>query len=550
MVGLMVMPDPGQAAGHVTKFCGDCGQSLLIPTSDLTRSVRCPRCRALHNVGELIDKSTPIAAVPASERPRDASSPANVVPVLVPQPTSAERQVSRGLPTEVQMPWHQAYADTVAIPASHLPNAEQVIAPELREEPAIVPPVAAVSEPAAIANGASEQEGTILKLHSGHSTQNVLPATATPTPTPVGALDRAAQGVAVAVAAASRTLEFADRLDTFFYGRRAKILVVSAGLVAFAPTLKGQLQWPWLPPIAIAIFLFVLSVLSLARVAMLRDEDGRWVPALGIVALKGALIDLAETFQRFRDSKRNQRQIGIGRLLIALALMSLAVRAVCDLIEVDFNWPAEIDWLAFFVGALLWLLGFRATRKLGTQSSLYVDPARNPEQAGAVASAFANLPEVIDCRDSASVKAMVNRAGHPLAAQLISATSIWRPRPTSKEKGYQRSYKRHLNKLLPECEAIDEVPLRKLGVQYSGRVDFVVGNCVLVEMKRKLNTSTGQKLVGQIRMYIQLRESNKPVVAVLLLCETPPEWAMSFLAPQIQQLRREGHAVVALTARQ
>ena len=425
------MPDPGQATGHVTKFCGNCGQSLLIPTNDLTRSVRCPRCRALHNVGVMIDRSTPIAAVTVSEVPHTASSAA------------------------------KAYADTVQVPAEQLPNSKQIFVPEQRPEPAVVPPVAVVSAPGGNAYGDYQKKLALLVSGVEDSSPEGLPVSGVLTPTPGRALDRAAQGVAVAVAAASQMLEFADKVDSFFYGKRATILVFSAGLVAFAPTLKSQLQWPWFPPLAIAVFLFVLSILALARIAMLTNEDGRWVPSLGIEALKSWMVDIAGTVRQFRDAKPHQRQVRAGRLLISLALISLASRAVCDLVEVDFNWPAEIDWLGFFVGALVWALGVRATRKLGTQSSLYVDPTRNPEQESAVASAFAQLPEVVDCRDSETVKAIVAGAGHPLAAKLMSVTSTWRPRSTTKEKGYQRSFKRHLDRQLPECDAMAEVPLRK-----------------------------------------------------------------------------------------
>jgi len=64
-------------------------------------------------------------------------------------------------------------------------------------------------------------------------------------------------------------------------------------------------------------------------------------------------------------------------------------------------------------------------------------------------------------------------------------------------------------------------------------------------MKVRLTTSTAQKAAGQVGMYMRLWEGRGPLV--LVLCETPFDFAVSFFGPEIARLRASGHSVVAVT---
>jgi hypothetical protein len=99
---------------------------------------------------------------------------------------------------------------------------------------------------------------------------------------------------------------------------------------------------------------------------------------------------------------------------------------------------------------------------------------------------------------------------------------------------------------VPEADPQLEVPLRSQGLPYTGRIDILFGGCVLVEIKRRLTTSTAQKALGQVEMYVQIWQHKGPVV--LVLCDTDPNLASSFFEPAIERLRAAGHSVVAVLA--
>lgn len=529
------MPSLGRVAGTVTQHCFQCGQSLIVPTDDLGKSYRCPRCGTVHAAGTLVDKSTPVAAVPESDRAPGGVSIARVEPegtVPLPQSMSPRPPLVSGMgiasvriedrPVEVT-PWDLLPAAT---PLSGATAADAPTPPPSRKgATALTGPDAASREP--------------------------LPSS--PDARRADAAAHAAQAVAVASAATSHLLTFADQVDSKLYGKRGRLLVMFAGLVVLAPYVRRWLgrDFPagdMLAPIALLLFSVLVALLVVARIAMFRDEDGRWGLELGIHAAKAWAIEVWESFQRFAEAKPNQKLETGGRLLFSAGLVSLAARATLDVADVDLNWPDSVDWAACVAGLALWFRGFWATRQEGKREALVIDPTREPKRAQAVATAFGALPLFVDCRDDHSIEALVAQTDHPLARRLIEVLGRWKSRRYYDEEGYQRSLARFLQKELPEAEAQREVPLRTLGLRHFGRVDFLVGHCILIEMKHQLTTSKAQKAIGQIGMYVQLQETKGPVVAMLLLCDSDPDRARSILEPHMRRLRNEGHAVVVALA--
>lgn len=489
--------------GSVTRYCVECGQCLVLPTTDLGQSFRCPRCRSVYVAGALVDTSTPVAAVPASERLATQKLPA----------VSAEL---------IERPSHGVSSIGVAqMLGSHTQTA----------------PVA----PRAIHPGTPP-----LTFEDAESADVRIPARQK-------APARIVQGAAVALQTASKLVVLADQIDSHLYGKRARVLAIAAAVVVLPPTLARWMETPtWVQPVALAAFVLLAFTLSVARIAMFRNEEGRWEPALGAINLRLALGDAWDELKQIRAAHPNQRAQRVGALFIGCALVSLAVRAVADslyntgLDSWALNWDEGFDWIFFIVGSGLWASGTWSNYRDGQRSALLPDPAKNENAVRDVAHAFGGLPALIDCRDPDSAEQFTRHASHPLVTRLLGELGSWRPRRADTEKPYQHSLHRKLRAAVPEASPQLEVPLRSQGLPYTGRIDILLGRCVLVEIKRRLTISTAQKALGQIEMYVQLWNSKGPVV--LVLCDTDPALAASYFAPAIERLRAAGHSVVAVLA--
>jgi len=362
-----------------------------------------------------------------------------------------------------------------------------------------------------------------------------------------------AHGFALAATTASRFVELADKFDSALYGRRTKALVGAAGLVVLAPRFSEWLgHVPVLQPIALIVFLVLALVLAVARIAMFRNEDGKWDPALGLANIRLGVADVFSAVGRLRDAHPKQRLQIVGSFFVGASLLGLAVRAAFNgLYDLgvdswDFDWSDQWDWSALVGGAVLWVWARWATHRDGQRAALLADPSENAQAAEAVAQAFVGLPNVVDCRDSEAAAAFLRQSSHPLVTRLVSELGAWRPRRSDTEKPYQHSLFRKLRVAVPEAEPQLEVPLRSQGLPYMGRIDILLGRCVLIEIKRHLTTSTAQKALGQIEMYAQIWQRKGPVV--LVLCDTDPYFAVSFFEPALNRLRASGLSVVAVLA--
>jgi hypothetical protein len=308
----------------------------------------------------------------------------------------------------------------------------------------------------------------------------------------------------------------------------------------------------WVEPLVAMSFVLLTATLAVARIAMFRDEDGRWAPSIGLSNLLEEGNDLRERLNTYRGLGANQRLQMVGSGLIAIALVVLAVRRIANMVyesgldSWDFDWGEAWDYGAFTIGVGLWWMGFLALRREGRRTSLVVDASKDDRAARAVSSAFADLPAVIDCREGGSAEMFAMRASHPLLANLLTVLGQWHPRRAEKEKPYQRSLHRKLLQLLPAADPKEEVPLRSQHVRHTGRIDILLGHCVLIEMKRRLTTSTAQKALGQVLMYADLWRDKGPLV--LLLCDTDAEFAVPFFEPHVRRLRADGCSVVAIMA--
>ncbi len=75
-----------------------------------------------------------------------------------------------------------------------------------------------------------------------------------------------------------------------------------------------------------------------------------------------------------------------------------------------------------------------------------------------------------------------------------------------------------------------------------GRPDVVVGDCVLIELKRAPSGPEADRAVGQLAKHAMLWQDKGPII--LLVCDPDLELVRASLVPRLQELRNEGHPVI------
>jgi hypothetical protein len=96
---------------------------------------------------------------------------------------------------------------------------------------------------------------------------------------------------------------------------------------------------------------------------------------------------------------------------------------------------------------------------------------------------------------------------------VASKIEKWRPRRCKTEKDYEKSLYMHLHKELPGIQVTKQFARGRV------RADLMIGDKVLVEIKRNLNTTAKyQRLIGQIADHKEWAGSG----IILLIGETEP----------------------------
>ncbi|MBI4704051.1 MAG: hypothetical protein HY744_23325 [Deltaproteobacteria bacterium] len=500
-------PDAGgmSSARAIERFCPICGQLLVVPTDRLDLPLLCPRCRSAHVVGRLIDRFTAIPAIPLGEITR----------VGFTEPGLARAEA--------------------LTPAGHLP--------------ASTAPRSAATERDAV-----EVDGEVGRAGMPGLAQVASPAAASPACRHPRAADVARAGLRGAAAAASVGREGAAAigragallirvavwLDERLAGWRAALLCLAAASVVVAALVDWILDCT-LQPIALAVFAAVVVALLLARLDTLRDESG-WRPELLVrqaVLLAELAADAVMSCDELPIGKKAEMA---GKVVAASGLFALATHELLAAVGIE---SATMFWLGVVssLGGLgLWMWGRKACREAGLRRGLLVDR----RESAPVASAVLGLPALLDCRDARRVAQLASQLGHPLLSGLVGQLATWHPRGCGDEHDYQYRLLRALRRQMPEACPASEVSIRSDDGVHKGRIDLMVGECVLIEMKAFLTGSSADRAIGQVRKYLTIWQGRGPVV--LLLCGTDPDLARSRVEPEIEAMRAQGHAVAALLA--
>jgi hypothetical protein len=353
-------------------------------------------------------------------------------------------------------------------------------------------------------------------------------------------------------------LKIADDIDAALYGKRALAVAIGAFFTVAATVFDANYypRAPFMTTIMTAIFSFFLFLLMVARIGSLRDDEGRW--SFDIVAdrMRSAGKSFGESFSAFGDLRGSQKIVALGKSLVGISLVGLALRnlvvlfviLVEELLDARMGTAQSLDKTmmsvgiyALLAGIALWVLGWWSIRSSVEALALVPNEAARDHLIAATKA----LPIMIDCADKANALALAERSGDPVLAAVIKVLVSWQARGAESEADYQASLHRKLRRDLPGANPERERPIGDRATRNRGRADLVVSDSLLIEMKKGLTTTSAQRAIGQIQMYLSAWNRG-PVM--LLVCEVEPAMVQPFLLKEIENMRRRQEPVVMVFA--
>lgn len=487
---------------------------LVVPTENLHATVQCPRCTFVHAVGNLLPPSTPIAAVPIVMR--------------------------QSAPSYSALPPAGYHAAPVMAPTTPAPP------------PAYSPQMTPTPPPGAYAPNMTPMPGAVTPLP--------------PSSRAAQAAGRMASQVAIAgvrgtqqIGSLGETfLTLADDLDASLYGKRAIAVTICAFLTVAATVFDAHHypRAPFLTTITTGLFSLFLFFLVVARIGSFRDDEGNWSFHVVADRIRTAGKSFGEGFSAFWEMSGPQRAGAIGKFLVGISLIGLALRNIVvllviiaeELFEASIGTAKSLDesmmtagTYAILAGLVLWLLGWQSNRSSGKELHLVPDEAGRER----LVAAAKEMPLIIDCADKTKALELAERTKDPVLKEVIKSLVSWRPRGAESEADYQASLHRKLRRDLPGANPERERPIGARATGNRGRADLVVSDSVLIEMKKGLTTSSAQRALGQIQMYLSAWNRG-PVM--LVVCEVDPAMAQQFLVKEIENLRKRQEPVMMVFA--
>jgi hypothetical protein len=261
--------------------------------------------------------------------------------------------------------------------------------------------------------------------------------------------------------------------------------------------------------------------------------------------------DLGESWKASSTLPAALRLQGAGKLVLGVALVVLALRNVLVITQVILGEifstrSAELTslnrgvWITggagLVLGLILWLIGKRLAQHADGAQQLVI---QDGERAALSQTARALPAGILDCRDPAVLANVARTHSHPLFTELLRTLGTWNPRSHTSEAKYTSSLVRKLRERMPSASMELERPMRHEGQRF--RADLVIGDAVLVEMKRGLSQAAAQRALGQVQMYSLAWARKGPII--LLICGTPRPVVEQHFGPHLQALRQQGVVV-------
>ena len=358
---------------------------------------------------------------------------------------------------------------------------------------------------------------------------------------------RVVEGIVAGTAAIGRfgslVLRSAAWADRILDGKRVLAISLLAILVLLAPLFDRGGPGGVVSGVSLVLFVDVLLLLALARVDAFRDESGFQAKLVARTVGEGwqAVSDWAT---RLLQAPAGQKAIDGAKPVFFCGLVTAASASVAAAFDVDDDTVSTIQCAglaALSFGAIVYGWGSWMLDKRARATGLTLD---------ATTTAVANqsvqgLPLIVDCRDPSAVGLVAGRVSHPLVrALLVELSKPW-PRPYyNDERECQDRLAKRLRLSIPEAN-----PRRERWIGERQRADLLLGDekaGVLIELKADASTGAMDRLIGQAWKYLDVWKGRGPML--LVLCRIDPEQTAERLQREVDRMRREGHAVLAVFA--
>ncbi len=500
------MPAVDEAAFQTKLPCPKCHQRIALPTADLSRSFRCPRCRTIHFAGDIINRDVTLQAVPAIGAIIDA--------VLVEDAPDAH-------PTLPHPPIARTPIQLAAI-SDAIPDTTR----DVRSSPIATPatamqaPPTAASEPARI-----------------YPPPPPPPAIAKPTPVPAP-LPLVPNAVAANIGAEKPSrlgavTRLAVLIDAKLGPYRGWIWIAVLAVFIVSGPVGGFFGWPILDPISWTLLSVWLVLALLTKLDLFIDETGATNLRLGIGLLwsRGAArLEMGDD-PTPTDRLRAARTAALVAALVVFAVEKTLV-AITEARE-----PTFLIYVGGFLLAAGLLAHLRLRRRSASTTGAPVD-IESPAESRRIAG---ELPEVLALNDRGSVERALAGIGGGLVREFIAAVAQWAPRRCTQESDYKF-------RLLARILRLGVAAKTEFGVARDGRVgriDLVIAEQLGVELKYNIRPADMRTALAQVDDYMKMWP-DKPMFLLLCGREIQSAHVKTFFTPEVVKRRAEGRALTVL----
>jgi len=353
-----------------------------------------------------------------------------------------------------------------------------------------------------------------------------------------------------APASSSKFFDRIDSIDRYLYGRKMKNFVIGSILVVIVmPLLDELMEVPYdrLTYYTMLFFFFYTLLLILAWVSSLRDENGKWAWKPIQSRLVTYYHILKNTARATKTNSRDEKFYRVASVMIIGAVcwkatqnLSVFVRKPLENIfddridklrnfeSITRHWYGPV--LIIGIGIMIYLIRTnpqilsRIKKELRQFFGNRANTWSNPSESLSIKINQDHMEKVL----AGSTSQKFN--------QFIAALQSWKPRNFRYECEYQNSLYEHLEMVLPDSKIDTEYPIADPSRNFKGRIDIVIDETILIEMKRDSSAGAVQRAQGQIQVYSGVWSNRGPVI--LLLCDHEYEKAKASYAPVMLDLHK------------
>jgi hypothetical protein len=350
-----------------------------------------------------------------------------------------------------------------------------------------------------------------------------------------------------------------DIVDRKLYGWRMRLFVGGSIMVLFvAPYLDKYFNIPYdrITYYLTLLFFFYVLILVLCFVGAWRNEQGIWTWKRTKSRLHTYYGILKDELQATQTVSRDENLFKYSNLLLFLGLtwkvfanLSLFIRKpIENLFDGRFEKLRNFEkftndgWylipltLGLFIMVYLFYQNKEIRKRIESELRQLFGYKK---YATKYKTEIVNLEQnksselVILSKKEDHVTTTISSSNSILFSDFIKAIQNWNPRFADDEKIYQDRLFRYLRKHLPDANIETEYPITKRSGR-SGRLDIVINDTIIIEMKRDSSAGATQRARGQLLEYSEVWIDKGPII--LLLCDIEYEKARQLYQPAMNDL--------------